>query len=60
MNEHSAKYAKVKGYFDRGLWNEVMVRNAAKNPKAAPWITEEEAEEIISGGAGAAAGGAVG
>ncbi len=58
MKEHSPKFEKVKGYFDRGLWNEVMVRNATKNPKAAPWITEEEAEEIITGGA-VAAGGAV-
>lgn len=27
-----------------------MVRNAAKNPKASPWITATEAEEILGGG----------
>lgn len=47
--EHSAKFEKVKGYYDAGLWNEEMVWNATKNPKKAPWITEAEAEEIISG-----------
>lgn len=47
--EHSAKFEKVKGYYEAGLWNEKMVRNAAKNPKKNPWITEAEAEEIING-----------
>lgn len=39
---HSAKYATVKKYYDKGLWNIQMVRNAvAKN-----WITAEEFTEI--------------
>jgi len=50
MTEHSAKFDRVKHYYDTGLWNEKMVRNAAKNPKASPWITEAEAEEILTGG----------
>ena len=45
--EHSAKFEKVKGYYETGLWTAEMVRNAAHNPKDHPWITEEEAEEII-------------
>lgn len=43
MAEHSAKYETVKRYYDEGLWNETMVRNAVGR-----WITEEEAEEILS------------
>lgn len=43
MDNRSAKFDKVKGYFDRGLWTEAMVRNAAGR-----WITEAEAEEIIN------------
>jgi len=42
--EHSKKYNTVKGYYDRGLWTERMVRNAVGR-----WITEAEAEEIITG-----------
>lgn len=49
MNEHSEKFDKVKGYYDAGLWTESMVRNAAKNPKGNPWITDDEADEIIFG-----------
>lgn len=49
MTEHSAKFERVKGYYEAGLWTEAMVRNAAKNPKAAPWLTEAEVEEIING-----------
>ena len=45
--EHSAKFEKVKGYYETGLWTAEMVRNAVHNPKDHPWITEEEAEEII-------------
>lgn len=45
MNEHSARFEKVKGYYDRGLWNRQMVMNAVGK-----WITAEEAEEILSGG----------
>ena len=44
MAEHSKKFELVKGYFDRGLWNEEMVRNAANR-----WLTEEEVIEIIFG-----------
>lgn len=40
--EHSAKFNKVKGYFDKGLWNVTMVRNAVIKE----WITAEEFEEI--------------
>ncbi len=40
----STKYDKVKGYYDKGLWTESMVRNAVGR-----WITAEEADEIISG-----------
>lgn len=50
MTEHSAKFDRVKRYYDNGLWTAKMVRNAAKNPKASPWITEAEAEEILTGG----------
>lgn len=41
--EHSAKYETVKSYYDRGLWNTAMVNNAVGR-----WITEEEAQEILS------------
>lgn len=44
--EHSAKYDTVKGYYDRGLWNEQMVNNAVGR-----WITKEEAAEILGGDA---------
>lgn len=43
MNK-SAKYDKVKGYYDSGLWTAAMVRNAIGR-----WITAEEADEIIGG-----------
>ena len=46
MNEHSAKFEKVMGYYDRGLWTEEMVRNAVGK-----WITEAEAGEIVNGAA---------
>lgn len=42
MNEHSPKFNKVKGYYDRGFWNKTMVRNAVGKQ----WITESEYEEI--------------
>lgn len=45
MTEHSAKYELVKKYYDEGLWNEQMVKNAIGR-----WITEEEYNEIVSGG----------
>ena len=41
--EHSPKLAKVKGYYDKGLWNETMVRNAVVKG----WITQEECDEIL-------------
>lgn len=41
----SARFEKVKGYYDRCLWNRQMVMNAVGK-----WITAEEAEEILSGG----------
>lgn len=40
--EHSPKFEKVKHYYDTGLWNEAMVRNAVGR-----WITAEEADEIL-------------
>lgn len=40
--EHSAKFEKVKEYYESGLWNRVMVENAIGR-----WITKEEAEEIL-------------
>lgn len=40
--EHSAKFEKVKTYYDRGLWNETRVANAVSKA----WITPEEYEEI--------------
>lgn len=39
---HSPKYAKVKKYYDSGLWNIEMVRNAVEKH----WITEAEFEQI--------------
>ena len=41
--EHSPKFEKVKNYYDKGLWNEEMVRNAVVKG----WITEEEYSEIV-------------
>jgi uncharacterized XkdX family phage protein len=40
--EHSAKFDKVKGYYDRGLWNNARVANAVVKE----WITPAEYEEI--------------
>lgn len=34
----SPKFEKVKGYYDSGLWNKKMVRNAVVKG----WITAEE------------------
>lgn len=39
--EHSANYEKVKGYYDRGLWDITKVRKAVGK-----WITPDEFEEI--------------
>lgn len=41
--EHSARFEKVKDYYDSGLWNDVRVKNAVIKG----WITEVEYEEII-------------
>lgn len=41
----SKKYSTVKDYYDRKLWNETRVRNAARKG----WITEEECEMILTG-----------
>lgn len=38
---HSAKYATVKKFYDRGLWTKKMVWNAVGR-----WITEAEYKEI--------------
>lgn len=38
----SEKYQKVKKYYDSGLWNVKMVRNAVGKK----WIAAEEFEEI--------------
>ena len=42
MNEHSAKFEKVKSYYDKGLWGMTAVRNAVEKR----WITAEEYTEI--------------
>lgn len=42
----SDKYIKVKNYYDSGLWNIKMVRNAVIKK----WITEEEFEMITGNG----------
>lgn len=39
----SKNYDKVKKYYDSGLWNLTMVKNAVKKK----WITEEEYKEIV-------------
>lgn len=39
---HSPKYAKVKKYYDKGLWTISMVADAVEKG----WITAEEFEEI--------------
>ena len=42
MSNHSAKFDKVKKYYDAGLWTKEMVRNAVKKD----WITVSEYYEI--------------
>lgn len=39
---HSAKFEKVKGFYDNGLWSKAKVRNAVVKD----WITAAEYEEI--------------
>lgn len=41
--EHSAKFEKVKGYYDYDLWEAFRVANAVVKG----WITAEEYEEIV-------------
>lgn len=43
MDEKSAKFDKVAGYYKGHLWTADMVKNAIGR-----WITAEEAEMIIS------------
>jgi len=38
-----SKHERVKSYYERGLWNETMVKNAVKKK----WITEEQMNEIL-------------
>ena len=40
--KHSPKFEKVKSYYDKGLWNIEMVRNAVIKE----WITKKEFKEI--------------
>ena len=40
--EHSAKFEKVKDYYDSGFWDKTRVRNAVIKG----WITRDEFEEI--------------
>ena len=40
--EHSAKFEKVKSYYDMGLWTKHQVRNAVVKG----WITAVEYKEI--------------
>ncbi|MGN0695024.1 MAG: XkdX family protein [Lentihominibacter sp.] len=39
---HSARYEKVKSYYEKGLWLKKMVHNAVIKE----WITAEEYKEI--------------
>ena len=40
--EHSKKFNLVKEYYDNGVWNLTMVRNAVSKG----WITKTEYKEI--------------
>ena len=40
--EHSAKFEKVKHYYDNGFWSKTRVKNAVVKG----WITEAEYKEI--------------
>ena len=42
MDEHSAMFDKIKGYYDDRFWNKQMVYNMVAKKK----ITEEEYTEI--------------
>lgn len=41
-NTHSPNYEKVKGYYDKGLWDISRVRKAVEKG----WITKAEFKEI--------------
>lgn len=43
MSEHSAKFERVKRYYDAGLWTKQMVLNAVGK-----WITAAEYAEITA------------
>lgn len=43
MNEHSAKFDMVKGFYESGVWKKKAVKNAVVKG----WITEEEYLEIV-------------
>lgn len=43
---HSKNFAKVKKFYDSGLWSKQKVKNAVENPATSPWITAEEYMEI--------------
>ena len=40
--DYSAKFAKLKSYYETGLWNENRLRNAVVKG----WLSEAEFEEI--------------
>lgn len=42
---HSPRFETVRGYFERGLWNESWVAKAVQ----CGWITSDEQAEIIGG-----------
>lgn len=46
MEEYSKNYAKVKKFYDKGLWSKERVYNAVTNPASNPWITTDEYYEI--------------
>ena len=43
MSEHSKNFEKIKGYYDKGLWDEARVRAVVGKPLG---ITREEFKEI--------------
>ena len=42
MAQKSKNFAKVKGFFDQGVWSEARVKDAVSKA----WITEAEYKEI--------------
>lgn len=40
--EHSAKFERVRNYYEAGFWSKTMVANAVKKG----WITADEYQEI--------------